>query len=89
VPTTDTTGTVIPKARPTMACAASWIAVENSSSAGQSANIKSCAIRNGWRPYGATALEALARKIWALKSKPSLAGIYNADERYQRWKDGQ
>jgi uncharacterized protein YjcR len=50
-----------------------------------SATIKSWAIRHGWRPGDAVDLEALARKIWSLKVKPSISQIYNAQERYQRW----
>ena len=53
--------------------------------ADQSANIKSWAIRRGWRPDGAADLEALAKKIWSLKTKPSLSAIYDANGRYQRW----
>ncbi|WP_433950165.1 hypothetical protein [Brevundimonas bullata] len=51
--------------------------------------IKSWAIRNGWRPGDAVKLEALSRKIWQLKAKPSLAGFYNPHERYNRWKSGE
>lgn len=53
--------------------------------ADQSANIKSWAIRRGWRPGAAADLEMLAKKIWSLKTKPSLTAIYNANDRYQRW----
>lgn len=51
----------------------------------QSANIRSWAIRRGWRPDDAADLEALAKKIWALKAKPSLSGIHDPAGRYQRW----
>ena len=51
----------------------------------QSANIKSWAIRRGWRPEDAADLEALARKIWALRAKPSISGIHDPAGRYQRW----
>lgn len=51
----------------------------------QSASIKSWAIRRGWRPDDAADLEALARKIWALKAKPSLSGTHDPAGRYQRW----
>ncbi|ESY74093.1 hypothetical protein NKH73_26375 [Mesorhizobium sp. M0938] len=51
----------------------------------QSANIKSWAIRRGWRPDHAADLEALARKIWALRAKPSLSGIHDPEGRYRRW----
>lgn len=53
--------------------------------ADQSANIKSWAIRRGWRPDAAADLETLSRKIWSLRTKPSLSAIYNADGRYQNW----
>lgn len=53
--------------------------------ADQSANIKSWAIRRGWRPDDAGDLAALARKIWALKAKPSLSAIHDANGRYRRW----
>ncbi|WP_374469536.1 hypothetical protein [Phenylobacterium sp.] len=53
--------------------------------ADQSANIKSWAIRRGWRPDAAAELETLAKKIWSLKTKPSLSAIYNANGRYQHW----
>jgi hypothetical protein len=53
--------------------------------ADQSANIRSWAIRHGWRPDDAADLEALARKIWALKAKPSLSAIHDPEGRYLRW----
>lgn len=53
--------------------------------ADQSANIKSWAIRQGRRPDAAADLETLAKRIWSLKTKPSLSAIYNADGRYQNW----
>ncbi|BCH07387.1 hypothetical protein MesoLj131c_16450 [Mesorhizobium sp. 131-3-5] len=56
--------------------------------ADQSGNIKSWAIRRGWRPEHASGLEALARKIWALKAKPNLSGIHDPEGRYQRWQAG-
>lgn len=43
-------------------------------------NIKSWAIRRGWRPDDAGDLAALARKIWALKAKPSLSAIFTDEE---------
>jgi hypothetical protein len=52
-------------------------------------HIKSWAIRQGWRPEGAAALEALSRKVWGLKGKPRLADFYNVHERYARWQDGK
>lgn len=52
-------------------------------------NIRSWAIRNGWRPDDAVKLEELSRKIWALKGKPSLASFHNPSERYARWRDGE
>lgn len=53
-----------------------------------SATIKSWAIQHGWSPNSATELEALARKIWSLKTKPSLSGFHDPHERYERWKAG-
>ena len=47
--------------------------------------IRSWAIRNGWKPDHAVKLETLSRKIWELKSKPSLAKFHNPQERYNRW----
>ena len=47
--------------------------------------IKSWAITQGWRPKDAGELAALADKILGQKTKPSLSGIYNAQERYERW----
>jgi hypothetical protein len=51
-----------------------------------SGSIKSWAIRHNWSPKGAADLEALASKIWSLKTKPSLAGFHDPDGRYGRWK---
>lgn len=53
-----------------------------------SPHIKSWAIQHGWSPKGGDALEALSRKIWKLKSKPSLSGFHNVEKRYQSWRDG-
>ncbi len=53
-----------------------------------SSTIKSCAIRKGWSPRGASDLEALARKIWSLKTKPSLAAFHDPNGRYAHWKAG-
>lgn len=52
-------------------------------------NIRSWAIRNGWKPEHAVKLEALSRKIWELKGKPNLAKFYNASDRYDRWRRGE
>lgn len=52
-------------------------------------NIRSWAIRNGWKPGHAVKLEVLSRKIWELKGKPNLAKFYNANERYDRWRRGE
>lgn len=49
--------------------------------------IKSWAIRHGWKPDHATALEALSRRIWGLKGKPILARIPGGSDRYARWQD--
>jgi hypothetical protein len=54
-----------------------------------SGQVKSWAIRRGWRPEDATDLQVLARKIWALKNKPSLSATYNPHERYERWRGGE
>lgn len=51
--------------------------------------IRSWAIRNGWRPKDAVDLEGLSRKIWQLKSKPNIAKFYNVHERYDRWRRGE
>lgn len=48
-------------------------------------NIRSWAVRNGWKPDHAAKLEEMSRKIWLLKAKPSLASFYNPRERYERW----
>lgn len=53
-----------------------------------SATIKSWAIRRGWRPNSAVELEALSKKIWALKAKPNLSGFHDPHGRYERWKAG-
>ena len=52
-------------------------------------HIRSWAIRNGWKPEHAVKLEALSRKIWELKGKPSLSGFHNPHERYERWRSGE
>jgi hypothetical protein len=51
-----------------------------------SATIKSWALRRGWSLRGATDLETLAKKIWSLKTKPSLSGFHDPNGRYTRWK---
>lgn len=53
-----------------------------------SGTIKSWAIRHNWSPTAASDLEALAKKVWSLKSKPSLSGFHDPDGRYDRWKAG-
>lgn len=50
-----------------------------------SRTIKSWAIRHSWSPKAAADLEGLARKIWSLKTKPSLAGFHDPNGRYARW----
>lgn len=50
--------------------------------------IKSWAIRHDWSPTAASDLEALAKKIWALKTKPSLSDFHDPNGRYDRWKTG-
>lgn len=52
-------------------------------------NIRSWAIRNGWKPDHAAKLEALSRKIWSLKGKPSLAAFHMPRERYEGWRTGK
>lgn len=51
--------------------------------------IKSWAIRDGWHTGAATEAAKIANKIQQMKTKPSLASIYNPDERYHRWKNGE
>jgi len=53
-----------------------------------SGTIKSWAIRHNWSPNAASELEALAKKIWSLKNKPSLSGFHDPNGRYDRWKAG-
>jgi len=48
-------------------------------------NIKSWAIRDGWKLGAADDLAKLAKKTFEMKTKPSLARIANAAERYERW----
>lgn len=52
-----------------------------------SEKIKSWAITHGWRPKDAVELALLAEKILGQRSKPNLSGIYNAQERYQQWRE--
>lgn len=47
--------------------------------------IRSFAIQKGWRSRNAADLAKLATKIASLKNKPSLAKIYNAQDRYESW----
>ena len=49
------------------------------------AKIRNWAIRNGWKPGAADDLSKLARKISGMTTRPRLASIHNADERYARW----
>jgi hypothetical protein len=53
-----------------------------------SGTIKGWAIRHGWSPTAASDLEALAKRVWSLKTKPSLSAFYDPDGRYDRWKAG-
>lgn len=53
-----------------------------------SGTIKSWAIRHNWSPTAASDLEALAKKIWSLKTKPSLSGFHDPNGRYGRWQIG-
>jgi hypothetical protein len=50
--------------------------------------IKSWAIRHNWSPTAASDLEALAKKVWSLKARPSLSAFHDPDGRYDRWKAG-
>ncbi len=50
--------------------------------------VKSWAIRNGWKPGHAAELETLAKRIWAMKTKPILSKIRDASDRYSRWSAG-
>ncbi len=49
------------------------------------AKLKSWAIQHGWPPKAADELATLAGRIFALKTKPSLAKIHDPDGRYARW----
>lgn len=51
-----------------------------------SGTIKSWAIRHNWSPTAASDLEALAKKIWSLKTKPNLSAFHDPNGRYDRWK---
>ncbi|WP_449431795.1 hypothetical protein [Pseudomonas putida] len=48
-------------------------------------NIKLWAIKNGWLPKAAERLEALAEKVFALRSKPKLDNPEHAEQSYLRW----
>lgn len=48
-------------------------------------NIKSWAIRNGWKPKDADQLATVAAKVDKLKSKPSLSKLHDPNGRYARW----
>ena len=48
-------------------------------------DIKSWAIKDGWKPGAADDLAKLAKRILEMKTKPSLASIANANERYDHW----
>lgn len=50
-------------------------------------DIKSWAIKDGWKPGAANDLAKLAKKTFEMKTKPSIAYIANANERYDRWRD--
>lgn len=47
--------------------------------------IRSFAIQKGWHSRNAAELAKLAAKIASLKNKPSLAKIYNPQDRYKSW----
>lgn len=48
--------------------------------------IKSWAIRNGWKPGAADELAKLAARIGALASKPRISGYHDPEGKYGRWK---
>lgn len=50
-----------------------------------SGTIKSWAIRHRWSPRGAADLEALAKKIWSLKARPSAKLSQDQNRLYERW----
>lgn len=52
------------------------------------AEIKSWAIRNGWKPGAAEEIANVAAKINRLKGPPSLAKIHDPNARYGRWQAG-
>ncbi|ETI59480.1 hypothetical protein C100_21155 [Sphingobium sp. C100] len=51
-------------------------------------DIRSWAIREGWKPGAADDLAKLAEKIFGLKNKPSLSAFHDPNGRYARWKNG-
>ncbi|MDQ3471620.1 MAG: hypothetical protein M3428_04480, partial [Pseudomonadota bacterium] len=53
------------------------------------AEVKSWAIRNGWKPGAADEIANVAAKINRLKGKPNLSKIYDPNSRYERWKAGE
>jgi len=53
------------------------------------ANLKSWAIRDGWQVKAAGELATIAKKIFEMRTKPSLSKIVNADDRYRRWTEGE
>lgn len=48
-------------------------------------NIKSWAIRNGWKPDAADELAKLASRIGEMKTKPPLTSFHNPDGKYESW----
>lgn len=49
------------------------------------ANLKSWAIRDGWQVKAAGELATIAKKIFDMKTKPSLAKIHDPQGKYERW----
>jgi hypothetical protein len=47
--------------------------------------IKSWAIKEGWTPGAARDLAKLTQKVFGMKTRPKLANITNAEQRYRRW----
>lgn len=51
------------------------------------AEMRSWAIRNGWKPGAADELAKLVQRIAGLKNRPYLTKIHNAHGRYQSWNE--
>ncbi|HEX8623309.1 MAG TPA: hypothetical protein VF718_15175 [Allosphingosinicella sp.] len=53
------------------------------------AKIRNWAIRNGWKAGAADDLAKRVRKFAAMKTRPRLTAIPDAEARYERWKRGE